>query len=329
MSNLSGTNLAGRRVAVVGAGAVGLVLSVQLARRGVQTILFDPADARREASGVAAGMLAPAGEALFDGLRHLPLWRKAAGVWAEFAASVPGLDVASCGARFSGLENLSERLNLGASLADAAPPRSEEDARLEPVLALAALEQAFDYTGGMWRRERLEQPPPDADITIIAAGFESRRLSHLAPELAALIPIKGQLLRFKGGPAEGPILRSPQGYLVPSRHGAVVGATMEPGLSDRDVTDAARIQLLAIADDLLPGLSKAPHQMLAGVRAATPDGLPMVGPSVNKDVLIATGMRRNGWLLAPLVSEMILAYLSGGEVGPFAAALDPRRFART
>jgi glycine oxidase len=66
--------------------------------------------------------------------------------------------------------------------------------------------------------------------------------------------------------------------------------------------------------------------LAAGVRAATPDGLPMVGASSASGVLVAAGARRNGWLLAPLVAQLIAACVTGRDPGPYAAKLDPRRF---
>ena len=63
------------------------------------------------------------------------------------------------------------------------------------------------------------------------------------------------------------------------------------------------------------------------MRAATPDGLPLVGPSARAGVWLATGARRNGWLLAPLVARMLAAYLSDRDPGPYAGLLAPRRFA--
>jgi len=63
-----------------------------------------------------------------------------------------------------------------------------------------------------------------------------------------------------------------------------------------------------------------------GVRAATPDGLPMVGRGRHHGVLLAVGARRNGWLLAPLVAKIITACVTEGDLGPYAARLDPGRF---
>jgi glycine oxidase len=45
--------------------------------------------------------------------------------------------------------------------------------------------------------------------------------------------------------------------------------------------------------------------------------------------MLAVGARRNGWLLAPLVADLVAAYLKGDNPGPDAAPLDARRFSRT
>jgi glycine oxidase len=78
---------------------------------------------------------------------------------------------------------------------------------------------------------------------------------------------------------------------------------------------------------LSSGLAAAPFDARAAVRAASPDGLPMVGPSAARGVFLAVGARRNGWLLAPLVARLTAAWVTGGELGPYAARLGARRFA--
>ncbi|PXA83940.1 D-amino-acid oxidase, partial [Caulobacter sp. D5] len=77
---------------------------------------------------------------------------------------------------------------------------------------------------------------------------------------------------------------------------------------------------------LRPELAGASASIEVGVRASTPDGLPLVGESRTAGVILAAGARRNGWLLAPLVADMVAAYLTGADPGEDAAAFDPRRF---
>jgi glycine oxidase len=101
---------------------------------------------------------------------------------------------------------------------------------------------------------------------------------------------------------------------------------MEPGRADVDIEEEKALPLLAAGLRLFPGLRGAPMQMAAGVRATTPDGLPMAGLSVAPGVVLAVGSRRNGWLLAPLVATVVAACVMGRDTGACGAALDPGRF---
>jgi glycine oxidase len=123
----------------------------------------------------------------------------------------------------------------------------------------------------------------------------------------------------------GPVIRYGGGYVCPSANGAVIGATMEPGRSDSVVEPAMAAMLLETAVQAVPRLRGARTVGRAGVRAATPDGLPLVGPSLTPGVWIAAGARRNGWLLAPLIAEALVATLAG-ERAP--EAFSPARLPR-
>jgi glycine/D-amino acid oxidase-like deaminating enzyme len=49
----------------------------------------------------------------------------------------------------------------------------------------------------------------------------------------------------------------------------------------------------------------------SGLRPATPDGLPILGPSAIPGVLYATGHYRNGVLLAPITAAVISDLIEG------------------
>jgi len=101
---------------------------------------------------------------------------------------------------------------------------------------------------------------------------------------------------------------------------------MEPGLADTAPDMAALSPLVQAAGRMFPALACATFGLSAGVRAATPDGLPMAGPSKTAGVVLAVGARRNGWLLAPLVARIVTACVQGRDPGPYAARLAPSRF---
>lgn len=321
--------LTGARVTVAGAGALGLCIALELARGGADVTVRDTAASGDNASGVAAGMLAPVFETALDAASadHFDLLLAARDLWPALADS---LDIAldRTGAAYYGehIGAVARRLKALGVQAGVYGDRvyTREDWRLTPRSALAALRSAAGAAGA--RFEPLAaKAPGDGALLVLATGAERR---GLAPELALLEPIKGHILRLSGGPDIGPVIRGDGVYICPDPDGAVVGATMERGANDRAVDPDRVTALRHAAETLLPELADLDARAETGVRAATPDGLPMVGRSTAPNVLLAVGARRNGWLLAPLVAQVVAAYVAGDDPGPFAARLDPRRFDR-
>lgn len=322
------------RVAVAGAGAIGSAVALTLARAGLDVTVFDPRPLGDNASGVAAGMLAPVAETLFDPLSaaHLALLRRARDLWPAFAEGLD-LPILREGLRIEGeaawLQTIAERLDgLGAPFQRREGALlSHEDWRIEARPALALLQAAARALGA-----RLETRVFTADdlaafsAVVLATGPAG--LAALAPELAALTPVKGQILRADRGPATGPVIRGQGVYICPGQSPAI-GATMETGRDDLNVDPSATEGLRAAAIRLRPELAEAVLATEVGVRATTPDGLPLVGWSATPGVMLAVGARRNGWLLAPLVADLVAAYLKSDNPGPDAASLDARRFSRT
>jgi glycine oxidase len=345
--------LTGLRLAVAGAGVFGLSVALRAAALGAAVELWEPGPPTANASGVAAGMIAPIGEALFEevGAAHVDLLRAGRDGWRQIERLAPDLNVDRSGAVF--LFKTEDERDVAASTMAAldvnctplderaiwecgilAPNLSYgvqilEDWRVDPPSALIALRAAFIDVGGVFRARALSLSDFGSfDAVVLASGMEARSFATLTPELSRLSPIKGQLVRFEGAGADGPMIRTRELYLVPQSGCVLAGATMEGGRSDRGVDPETIAALRRQALDLMPTLKPLPFEGAAGVRAATPDGLPLAGPSSRPGLFLATGARRNGWLLAPLVGEILVSYLSGGDGGPYAAALDPRRFTR-
>jgi len=88
-------------VAIIGGGAIGLAIAWSATARGLSVTLADPAPGSA-ASRVAAGMIAPAGEAWFgeDALLHLQL--ESARRYPEFVAQLEEASERGCGYRESG-----------------------------------------------------------------------------------------------------------------------------------------------------------------------------------------------------------------------------------
>lgn len=357
-------DLTGLTLAIVGGGAVGLTLGLRCAQAGALTTIYNPGMAMDSASGVAAGMLAPAFEAALDPVsaNHFPLMRSARDAWPGLMADL-GLEAAALDrsgalrpgcegddAFLAGLEARMLAIGADCERLDAAALRrlrpelsskligaifTPEDWRIEPFVLLRALEAAFTRQGGRMipamaaldacgrfvaRGEIIA-----ADVVVVASGAGVLAWRDQIPELGVLHPIKGQILRFDAEPRGGPVVRGPQGYVAPQPGGAMVGATMEVGLDDLTTDPASVERLRSGAVDLFPHLGGAAFSARAGVRAATADGLPLVGVSGVKGVHLAVGARRNGWLLAPMIAGVLLANLTRGP-SPYAGPLRASRF---
>ncbi|HEY0650707.1 FAD-dependent oxidoreductase [Phenylobacterium sp.] len=331
------------RVTVAGAGVLGLSTALALADAGAQVVVVDPGGPN--ASSVAAGMIAPVFEAVLDETArpHLDLLVAARDLWPALAeragialdrtgALAVGRDawLDEVAARFARLYERATEIG-GATARGLAPGLSDaferalltrEDWRVDAPAALGALAAAAQGAGVTFL-PKIMRGRGEADVLVIATGA-AEGLADVAPELAALSPIKGHIVRV-AGPSAGAVVRSEGVYAVPGS-GMVFGATMEPGRGDAAVDEEAAAPLIAAGLKLFPGLAGGLVQVGAGVRAATPDGLPMAGPGVAKDVMLAVGARRNGWLLAPMVAQVVAACVTGRDPGPHAARLDPGRF---
>jgi glycine oxidase len=152
-----------------------------------------------------------------------------------------------------------------------------------------------------------------------------------AQRLAPVEPVRGQgLILAPVRPLPPTIVWRGPLYLVPKRDGSVVvGATEERVGFDSRATAGGVRQLLDGALALLPELARASFEApFVGLRPATPDGLPLVGPVPGFEGLwIAAGHFRNGVLLAPVTGALLAAQLLGRPVDAEAAALRPDRFA--
>ena len=336
----------GPKVTVAGAGALGLSAALALADAGCAVTVCDPHGFGR-ASSVAAGMLAPAFECVLEPqtAAHADLLFAARNQWAVLEARA-GVALDRSGALAVGddawLAGVSAGLvRLGlraaevgrATIHSLAPEVSaaltrgllvREDWRLDPLAALKALRAACEAAGVSFRPERLASRG-GADLLVLAVGYD-KALADIAPELAGLTPIRGQILRFMDVRGGGVSLRTEGAYAVPGVDGLAFGATMEPGREDLQPDREALQPLSGPLARLFPQLAEATFGWGVGVRAATPDGLPLAGFSAAPGVALATGARRNGWLLAALAAQVVAACVTGRDPGPYAARLDPRRF---
>lgn len=179
-----------------------------------------------------------------------------------------------------------------------------------------------------------------AGQVVLAAGSLSGRLTgvpdHVRPPVR---PVKGQVLRLTVPKRYAPFLsrtvravvRGSQVYLVPRESGElVVGATSEELGWDTTVTAGGVYELLRDAHELMPGITELPlTETRAGLRPASPDNAPLLGPSGLDGLLLATGHYRNGVLLTPVTGDVMAHVLTSGELPEQARPFTPHRFGPT
>ena len=187
------------------------------------------------------------------------------------------------------------------------------------------------------RDSRLEVVSDDgvvwtADRVVIAAGSWMSQLGLGDPAAQAVRPVRGQLLRIEwdGVPPQR-IVWGPDCYVVPWQDGsALVGATVEDVGFDERTTAAGVRDLLDALCALLPGAWRSTfREARVGLRPASSDGLPIIGPSRHMPGLaFAAGHYRNGVLLAPITAVLVADGVLNGHWDPVANPFNPERFAR-
>jgi glycine oxidase len=159
---------------------------------------------------------------------------------------------------------------------------------------------------------------------VVAAGPWASTLDGI-PDGAQIPvhPIKGQILRLHDPTGPGlltRVLRMTGGYVVPRGDGRyVIGATMEERGFDTTVTAGGAFELLPSVTELVI------DELSAGLRPATPDNAPAIGPGAISGLHWAVGHYRHGILLTPITAELVVGALVGEGAIPDEFA--PTRFA--
>lgn len=330
---------AGRHLAVIGGGVIGLAVARRAAQDGWAVRVHRTPE--RGASWVAGGMLAPHSEGwpgeerlLRLGLESLELWHRGFldGLPPEVVTARQSLVVAVDRADVADLTTVGEWLT-----AQGHPVTPTTSARtLEPLLTqgirhgfIAETELAVDNRAVVEAlaahcgRLGVQWAPPvndlaevrAADTVVIANGIDA---PALWPGLAVR-PVKGEVLRLRWRrgcmPVPQRVIRARvhgrQVYVVPRVDGVVVGATQYEHGRDTAPAVAGVRELLDDACAVLPALGEYEFaECAAGLRPMTADNLPIVG-RLDERTLVATGHGRSGFLLAPWTAEKIAAELRG------------------
>ena len=142
------------------------------------------------------------------------------------------------------------------------------------AMAVESVREGVEVRVGDQRRE--------ADMVVVAAGCWSRRVRVQHVAALPVRPVRGQLLHlhWTGPNRPGRIIWGPRCYSVPWSDGAyLVGATTEEVGFDERATVGGVQALTSAISELVPDSAGAELQAVrVGLRPASPDGLPMIGP---------------------------------------------------
>jgi glycine oxidase len=347
------------RIAIVGAGSIGLAVAWRAAQSGAEVVVHDP-DPGSGASRVAAGMIAPVTEAHYGEEALGPFMAESADAWPGFARELEAASGLEIGFRdvptlVVGVEDgdraeIDRQAELYRFTARNVEPLTARAARkVEPLLShrvrggvLAPEDRAVDprvvhdalliaaqRAGVELRGERIEDLAAlDADQVVIAAGCGSVRFE------LPVRPVRGAVLRLRAvgdQPVPRTIVRGyVKGhpiYIVTRESGeVVVGASSdERGFDRRTGTAGAVHDLLRWAIELVPEIAEYHlDEVSVGFRPGTPDNLPLIG-RLGDRTIAATGHYRNGIALIPATATAVAALLAGNaEAVP--VAFDPLRF---
>lgn len=180
-------------------------------------------------------------------------------------------------------------------------------------------------------RVRVGDHVEEYDHVVIAAGSWTRRVRVAGWPVFPVKPIRGQLLHLRWAGAVRPAqsIWGTHCYTVPWSDGSLlVGATVEDVGFDERSTVAGVRELLDAVVELLPEAATASlDSVRVGLRPATTDHLPLVGPlKQHPRVVIAAGHYRNGILLAPLTADIVSRLILDGERDAALDQIDPGRF---
>lgn len=190
------------------------------------------------------------------------------------------------------------------------------------TLARTAAGWALETTSG----------PLVAGRLVVAAGLPTAPLLRRLGVRIPLIGARGYSVTIAGRgtpPRHALYLAEAKLGLSPFDGAVRVAGVFELGASNEDLSPGVGERLLAAARPYLAGWQPEPNgsvEAWAGLRPATPDGLPLIGALPGLDhIYLATGHGMLGVTLAPATANLLAPLVLEGRVAPELTPFDPAR----
>jgi glycine oxidase len=317
-------------VSIIGAGIAGAWQALLFAQAGYAVILHERSDAAmtESTSHWAGGMLAPYCEAEVAepiisrlGLRSLDIWRRELPD-TPFNGSlvVAHARERSDFERFARMTEGHERLDASgvAQLEPSLDGRFRDalffptEGHVEPRRVLPRLHERILAAGGTIRFNSDISADDLEGIVIDCRGLSAR---DGEPELRG---VKGEMILIETAEVQlsRPVrLIHPRWplYVIPREdHLFMLGATSIEA-EDTGVSVRSALELLGAAYAVHPAFAEARIvEFGSGLRPAFPDNLPRI--TIDRNKISVNGLYRHGFLLAPALAELTLAYVKRGQL---------------
>jgi glycine oxidase len=317
-------------VSIIGAGIAGAWQALLFAQAGHAVTLHERSDAgmTQSTSHWAGGMLAPWCEAEASepvitrlGIRSLDLWR-------EHFPQTPfngSLVVAHARdradfERFAKLTTGHRRLDARA-LSELEPSLDgrfrdglfyADEGHVEPRLVLPQLHARIAAAGGRIEFNSATDAKDLGGIVIDCRGLAAR---DAQPELRG---VKGEMIIVETSEVElsRPVrLIHPRWplYVIPRGDNRFMLGATSIEAEDSGVSVRSALELLGAAYAVHPAFAEARIvEFGSGLRPAFPDNLPRI--AINQEKIAVNGLYRHGFLLAPALAELTLAYVERGVI---------------
>jgi glycine oxidase len=336
-------------ICIAGAGIIGLSLALELHHRGARVTVLERDAALSHTSIAAAGMLAANDPENPSELK--PLSTLSVALYPEFLSRIEALADATVpfqtSRTFQAHESypnlfdptLLPQLHLGAHHFAVLDEHSLDPRQLAAALLASVRRTSIQLLEHTTLHMAISNEQ-SVHIDTSSGSIEARQIVHTrgAWSFAPVTPRKGQMLVVALPPSLPlrDVIRTPDIYIVPRLFGpragnALIGATIEDAGFDTHTHPSDLACLRRFAADLLPALGDetlAPESdHWAGLRPATPDALPLLGPLPGAPgQFVATGHYRNGILLAPATARVMAQLLQGENPTVDLSTFAPSRF---
>jgi glycine oxidase len=317
-------------ITIIGAGIAGAWQALLLAQAGHDVILHERGDAAmtESTSHWAGGMLAPYCESEVSepvisrlGLRALDLWRRELPD-TPFNGSlvVAHARDRSDFERFAKLTSGHQRLDAAAlaALEPSLENRFREalfypaEGHVEPRRVLPKLHEKIVAAGGTIRFNSDISADNLDGLVIDCRGLVAR---DAQPELRG---VKGELILIETNEVKlsRPVrLVHPRWplYVIPREDNLFMLGATSIEAEDTGVSVRSALELLGAAYAVHPAFAEARIvEFGSGLRPAFPDNLPRI--AIEDQRIAVNGLYRHGFLVAPALAELTLAYVERGQI---------------